>query len=227
MRPYVIVNVAMSADGKISTRERRQVRISGKQDFARVDRLKAGCDAVMVGIGTVLADDPSLTVKSEECRSYRRKQGRDDHPVRIVVDSSARTPPGASVLHKGEGKRVIAVSGRAGIEKIAVLGKKALVLVCGEDEVDLPVLMDELGSLGIRRIMVEGGGTLIAGLIRAGLVHEIYTFIGNILIGGKDAPTLSDGDGFIDESSFPRLSLLETHRIEDGILLRWKVKDPD
>ena len=78
MRPYVIVNIAMSADGKISTRERRQVRISGAQDFTRVDRLKAGCDAVMVGIGTVLADDPSLTVKSEECRKYRRKQGWDD-----------------------------------------------------------------------------------------------------------------------------------------------------
>ena len=78
MRPYVIVNIAMSADGKISTRERRQVRISGAQDFTRVDQLKAGCDAVMVGIGTVLADDPSLTVKSEECRTYRRNQGWND-----------------------------------------------------------------------------------------------------------------------------------------------------
>jgi len=227
MRPYVIVNVAMSADGKISTRERRQVRISGKQDFIRVDRLKAGCDAVMVGIGTVLADDPSLTVKSEECLTYRRKQGWDDHPVRIVVDSTARIPPEASVLHKGEGRRVIAVSGKAESAKIAVLKKKATVLVCGEVEVDLPELMDELGLMGIQRIMVEGGGTLIAGLIRAGLVHEINTYIGNILIGGKDAPTFSDGEGFIDESSFPRLSLLEVRPIEDGILLRWKVKAPD
>ena len=226
MRPYVIVNVAMSADGKISTRERRQVRISGQQDFTRVDRLKAGCDAVMVGIGTVLADDPSLTVKSEECRSYRREQGKDDHPVRIVVDSSARIPPDAAVLHKGEGKRVIAVSKKAGGDTIALLEKKASVIVSGEDEVDLPALMDELGSMGIHRIMVEGGGTLIAGLIRAGLVHEIYTYIGNILIGGKDAPTFNDGVGYTQESLFPRLSLLEVRRIEDGILLHWKVKGP-
>ena len=112
MRPYVIVNIAMSADGKISTRERRQVRISGAEDFTRVDRLKGGCDAVMVGIGTVLADDPSLTVKSEECRQYRRNRGWDEHPVRIVVDSAGRTPPDASILHKGEGTRVIAVSKR-------------------------------------------------------------------------------------------------------------------
>lgn len=226
MRPYVIVNVAMSADGKISTRERRQVRISGQQDFTRVDRLKAGCDAVMVGIGTVLADDPSLTVKSEECRSYRREQGKDDHPVRIVVDSSARIPPDAAVLHKGKGKRVIAVSKKAGGDTIALLEKKASVIVSGEDEVDLPALMDELGSMGIHRIMVEGGGTLIAGLIRAGLVHEIYTYIGNILIGGKDAPTFNDGVGYTQESLFPRLSLVEVRRIEEGILLHWKVESP-
>jgi len=226
MRPYVIVNVAMSADGKISTRERRQVRISGQQDFTRVDRLKAGCDAVMVGIGTVLADDPSLTVKSEEYRSYRREQGKDDHPVRIVVDSSARIPPDAAVLHKGEGKRVIAVSKKAGGDTIALLEKKASVIVSGEDEVDLPALMDELGSMGLHRIMVEGGGTLIAGLIRAGLVHEIYTYIGNILIGGKDAPTFNDGVGYTQESLFPRLSLVEVRRIEEGILLHWKVESP-
>jgi 2,5-diamino-6-(ribosylamino)-4(3H)-pyrimidinone 5'-phosphate reductase len=226
MRPYVVVNIAMSADGKISTRERRQVRISGTQDFTRVDRLKAGCDAIMVGIGTVLADDPSLTVKSEECLNYRRKQGWDDHPLRVVVDSSGATPPGASILHKGEGKRVVAVSKRADPIKISLLEKKATVLVAGKDEVDLVVLMDELGNLGVHRIMVEGGGTLIAGLVKAGLVNEIYTFIGNIIIGGKDAPTITDGEGFIKESEFARLTLLEASRIDNGILLHWKVKSP-
>jgi 2,5-diamino-6-(ribosylamino)-4(3H)-pyrimidinone 5'-phosphate reductase len=223
MRPYLIVNVAMSADGKISTRERRQVRISGSQDFTRVDRLKAGCDAIMVGIGTVLADDPSLTVKSEECRGYRRKHGWDENPVRIVVDSSGRTPYDSSVLNKGNGKRVVAVSGKADPEVLSVLNKKATVIVAGDDEVDLSLLMEHLGAMGIYRIMVEGGGTLIAGLIRAGLVNEIYTFIGNIIIGGKDAPTFADGEGFIQESAFPHLTLLEARRIENGILLHWIV----
>jgi 2,5-diamino-6-(ribosylamino)-4(3H)-pyrimidinone 5'-phosphate reductase len=226
MRPYVVVNIAMSADGKISTRERRQVRISGAEDFTRVDRLKAGCDAVMVGIGTVLADDPSLTIKSEECREYRRKKGWDEHPVRIVVDSSGRIPPEASILHKGEGKRVVAVSKRADAGKISLLKKKATVIVAGEDEVDLCALMNELGAMGIHRVMVEGGGTLIAGLIEAGLVNEIFTFIGNIIIGGKDSPTFADGEGFILESAFPRLTLLEACRIESGILLHWNVDNP-
>jgi 2,5-diamino-6-(ribosylamino)-4(3H)-pyrimidinone 5'-phosphate reductase len=226
MRPYVIVNIAMSADGKISTRERRQIRISGAEDFTRVDRLKGGCDAVMVGIGTVLADDPSLTIKSEECRKYRINRGWHEHPVRIVVDSAGRTPPDASILRKGEGTRVIAVSKRADAANISVLEKKATILVAGNDEVDLCALMDKLGTMGIRRLMVEGGGTLIAGLFKAGLVDEIYTFIGNIIIGGKDAPTFTDGEGFVLESGFPHLILQEARRIEQGILLHWMVENP-
>jgi 2,5-diamino-6-(ribosylamino)-4(3H)-pyrimidinone 5'-phosphate reductase len=75
--------------------------------------------------------------------------------------------------------------------------------------------------------MVEGGGTLIAGLMKAGLVNEIYTFIGNIIIGGKDAPTITDGEGFIKESEFTRLTLLEARRIDNGILLHWKVNGPE
>ena len=226
MRPNVVVNVAMSADGKISTRERRQVKISGVQDFERVDRLKADSDAVMVGIGTVLADDPSLTVKSEERRTARLHRGADEHPVRIVVDSSARIPLEASILHKGAGKRIVAVSGRADSKKITALQKYATVIIAGEDKVDLAMMMDNLGEMGIERVMVEGGGTLIAGLIRAGLVNEIYTFIGNMIIGGKESPTFVDGEGFLQESGFCRLTLIDTQRIESGVLLHWMVEKP-
>ncbi|RPI40295.1 MAG: 2,5-diamino-6-(ribosylamino)-4(3H)-pyrimidinone 5'-phosphate reductase [Methanoregulaceae archaeon] len=227
MRPYVVVNVAMSADGKLSTRERRQVKISGAQDFTRVDRLKAGSDAVMVGIGTILADDPSLTVKGEDCRQHRKNRGVCEHPVRIVVDSRARIPLEASILHKGNGLRIVAVSEKADPKKIAALKPVATVIVAGEEQVDLTTLMDELGTMGIRRLMVEGGGELIAGMIRARLVDEIYTFVGNMIIGGRDAPTLADGEGFLAEEEFPWLTLIETRRIEDGVLLHWKVGQPD
>lgn len=224
MRPYVVVNVAMSADGKLSTYERRQVKISGAGDFARVDVLKAGCDAVMVGIGTVLADDPSLTVKSEENRKSRLSRGISLHPTRIIVDSHARTPPGAKILHKEEGVRIIAVANQADPDRVAELRKHAIVIATGTGKVDLVAMMEELSRMGIRRILVEGGGTLIAGLIAAGLVDEITTFIGNIIIGGKDAPTLADGPGCTTESDFPRLTLIETRKMEDGVLLHWKVE---
>jgi 2,5-diamino-6-(ribosylamino)-4(3H)-pyrimidinone 5'-phosphate reductase len=120
----------------------------------------------------------------------------------------------------------VAVSESAGRNEVAALEEVATVVVAGKKEVDLAALMDRLGGMGIRRVMVEGGGQLIAGLLRAGLVDEIYTFIGNIIIGGGTAPTLADGEGFIREDEFPRLTLIETRRIEDGILLHWKVEHP-
>ncbi|MFA6363657.1 2,5-diamino-6-(ribosylamino)-4(3H)-pyrimidinone 5'-phosphate reductase [Methanoregula sp.] len=224
MRPSVVVNVAMSADGKLSTRERRQVKISGADDFARVDRLKAGCDAVMVGIGTVLADDPSLTVKNPDLKSRRQQEGKAEHPVRVIIDSRARISPDASVLNKGDGLRVVAVSGRADPGRVDVLRAKAAVIVAGDEEVDLARVLDELGAMGIRRLMVEGGGTLIAGLIRARLVNEIYTYVGSIVIGGKDSPTLADGPGWTQETEFARLVLADVTRMDDGILLHWTVK---
>lgn len=224
MRPRVIVNVAMSADGKLSTRERRQVKISGSEDFARVDRLKAGCDAVMVGIGTVLADDPSLTVKDPGLKAERQHEGWPEHPVRVVIDGRARTPTEAAILNKGDGLRVVAVSERADPARVAALRVKATVITAGKDEVDLSRVLDELGKLGIRRLMVEGGGTLIASFIRAGLVDELYTYIGSIVIGGKDAPTPADGEGWIREPDFARLVLAEATRMDDGVLLHWTVK---
>lgn len=226
MRPYTVINVAMSADGKLSTRERRQVKISGKHDFERVDLLKAGCDAVMVGIGTVLADDPSLTVKNEDLKKERKAQGKGEHPVRIVVDSAARISLTASVLNKGEGLRVVAVSDRADKAACEQLKEKATVVICGKNEVDLTELFEKLGEMGIRRLMVEGGGTLIAGLIAAGLADEIHTFVGNMIIGGKDAPTLADGPGWIKEEDFARLELAGTEQMDEGILIHWTVNYP-
>jgi len=224
MRPHVLVNVAMSADGKISTRERRQVKISGAADFLRVDRLRAASDGVMVGIGTVLADDPSLTVKSDELKRWRKAKGQDEHPIRVIVDSNAKIPLNASVLTKGEGKRVIGVSRQANLAKVAELKKMATVVVSGDKEVGLAQLLGELGAMGVQNLMVEGGGKLIAGLFSANLVDEIYTFVGNIIIGGMDAPTPVDGSGFLKDTEFTRLTLQEFFLTDDGMLLHWTVR---
>ncbi|OQB34955.1 MAG: 2,5-diamino-6-ribosylamino-4(3H)-pyrimidinone 5'-phosphate reductase [Euryarchaeota archaeon ADurb.Bin165] len=225
MRPYVIVNVAVSADGKLSTRERRQVKISGKDDFDRVDELKAGCDAIMVGIGTVLADDPSLTVKSDARIDARARNGKPEHPVRIVVDSKGRTPPDAKILHKGPGLRIIAVSDMASEGDVTALKQHAKVIHAGGEFVDLLILLEKLHEMGINRLMVEGGGTLIWGLLSAGLVDELLVFVGNIIIGGKDAPTLADGTGYIYEPDFISLELVHALPMEEGVLIHWKVKN--
>jgi 2,5-diamino-6-(ribosylamino)-4(3H)-pyrimidinone 5'-phosphate reductase len=222
-RPFIFINSAMSADGKLSTKERKQVKISGKLDFERVDELRANADAIMVGIGTVLADDPSLTVKSPERKAARKAAGKSENPVRIVVDSAARTPLDADIFKKGEGLRIIAVSNSAPAEKVKRLEEKALVIRTGAHRVDLTELAAKLREMGINILMVEGGATLNWGMISAGIVDEIYTFVGNLIIGGKTAPTFTDGEGF-SEAELLGLELLSAEKIEEGILLKWKIK---
>lgn len=220
-RPFVFINSAMSADGKISSVERKQVRISGKADLARVDALRAESDAVMVGIGTVLADDPGLRVKSESLRRTRCGQGKPENPLRVVADSLARTPPAAKVL--GEGC-LLSVSAAAPDDRLAGLRESCEIVRCGEETVDLLELMSVLHKRGVRRLMVEGGATLDWSLIQAGLVDELYVYVGALLIGGKDAPTLVDGEGFTQ--GFPRLKLISVELLDEGALMRWSVAKP-
>ncbi len=224
-RPFVFINAAMSADGKISTLERKQTKISGKEDFDRVDSLKAESDAIMVGIGTVLADNPSLTVKSEQRKEDRKIAGKDENPLRIVIDSRTRTPVDADILIKGEGKRLIVVSERAIVADVGLLGEKAEIMVCGKEEVDLRELLYLLWQRGVSRVMVEGGATLNWSLISQKLVDELYTYVGNIIIGGEHAPTLVDGKGFVKEGRQIKLELLRVERMDKGVLLRWRVRN--
>jgi 2,5-diamino-6-(ribosylamino)-4(3H)-pyrimidinone 5'-phosphate reductase len=223
-RPYTFINSAMSADGKISTKRRKQVKISGSADFDRVDELRATSDAVMVGIGTVLADDPSLTVKSEARRSRRVAQGLDENPARVVVDSQARTPPEADIFKKGAGRRIIVVSRAAPPERVAALGVKAEIIVAGETEVDLRQMASELKRRGIRRLMVEGGATLNYGMMSSRLVDELSVFVGNLIIGGRDAPTLMDGPGIAERPEAIGLKLIGYEPMDEGIVLTWKVQ---
>jgi len=222
-RPFTFINSAMSADGKISTRKRKQVKISGKADFDRVDELRAGADAVMVGIGTVLADDPSLTVKSEERRKRRLAGGHDENPARVIVDSSARIPLTADVFRKGTGKRIVVVSKAAPQDRVKALKSIAEVIVAGEREVDLREMALELKKQGINRLMVEGGATLNWSMARAGLVDEVSTFVGNLIIGGKDAPTFMDGEGIAERAEAIELELKKFEPVDEGIVLTWRV----
>ncbi len=223
-RPFTFINSAMSADGKISTKKRKQVKISGKADFDRVDELRAGVDAVMVGIGTVLADDPSLTVKSEERRKRRVARGLDENPARIVVDSMARIPPTADIFKKGPGKRIVVVSKAAPADRVELLKTKADVIVAGDREVDLAEMACELKKRGIDRLMVEGGATLNWAMTRAGLVDEISAFVGNIIIGGREAPTFMDGEGISDRTEAIELELKKFEPMDEGIVLTWHVR---
>lgn len=219
---YVIVNAAASADGKLSSRRREQIAISGADDFARVDRLRAESDAVAVGVGTVLADDPHLTVKDDELRAQRREDGRPANPARIVVDSSGRTPTDAAVLDDAA-TTYLCLSEAAPVDSRMELAEEAELITAGDDRVDLLRAFAALQEAGLEQIMVEGGGELIFSLFEAGLVDELRVFVGPKIIGGRDAPTLADGEGFIAE--FPELDLESVDQLDDGVVLTWRVAD--
>jgi 2,5-diamino-6-(ribosylamino)-4(3H)-pyrimidinone 5'-phosphate reductase len=215
---HVLVNAATSVDGKLSTRERRQVRISGTADFARVDRLRAEADAVAVGAGTVLADDPSL-VRHDE--THRERVGKSGPPARVAFDSRLRTPADAALLD-GEPTTYLCHAADAPPERRERLRTAGATLVqAGTERVDLAPALDALERAGIDRLLVEGGGELIFSLFEAELVDELSVYVGSILVGGRDAPTLADGEGFL--GAFPSLALEGVERVDDGVVLSYSV----
>lgn len=218
---HVRVNAAMSVDGKLSSRRRDQLAISGPEDFSRVDRLRAEHDAVMVGVGTVLADDPSLTVAHADLVADREERGDPPQPARVVADSRARTPPDASILDDAARTYVLVADSAPAARVEAIETTGADVVVEGDERVDLTAALTALEAAGIERLMVEGGGELLFSLFEADLVDALSVYVGSMVIGGRDAPTLADGEGFVDE--FSSLSIESVERVDDGVLLTYSI----
>ena len=215
---HVAVNAAMSVDGKLASRTRTQLAISGPADFDRVDRLRAECDAIMVGVGTVLADDPSLTV--DEPDPEQPAADRPENPVRVVADSRARTPPDANLLDDAA-ETIVLVSEAVPTEHVTSLSAAgASIIEAGTNRVDLDAAFQELKASGIEHLLVEGGGELIYSLFEADLVDELSVYVGPLIIGGRDAPTLADGTGFV--SDYPELELTAVERLDDGVVLSFE-----
>ena len=195
----------MTADGKLAGRRRRQIRISSPEDLERVRALRASSDAILVGIGTILSDDPHLTLK-----------GDGKNPIRVVLDSRGRTPENARVLN-GEAPTIIATSEDCDREWI-----NADVIRTGRNRVDLKGLLVSLYDRGVRNLLVEGGGEVVWSFFEADFVDEYSVFVGGLIVGGRTAPTPVDGEGFEDEEA-PHLRLKGCERLGDGVLLTYEV----
>lgn len=210
MATRVIVNCAMSADGKIALRTRRQTKISNEADRRRVHQLRNRCDAILVGIETVLADDPKLTVNPKYVKKPRQ-------PVRIVLDSNGRTPPGALVLD-GSAKTIIVTN-----EKCRRVFRNAETIRCGKKEVDLGKLMAILEGRGARSVLVEGGSKVIWSFLSSRIADEVNIFIGSMVIGGEKSPTPAGGEGAQNERAIVALRLKSIRALGNGILVRYEV----
>ena len=210
--PYVILNAAMTLDGKIAT-VAGDSKISCERDLNRVHGLRASVDAVMVGVGTVLADDPLLTV--------RRVRGKN--PARVIVDGEARTPTDARVLDDSA-KTIIAVSKRAPKRKLEELcATGAEVIVVGDRGVNLRGLLERLHQLGVRKLLLEGGSTLNWGMLKRGLVDELRVAVAPRIVGGSKAKPLVGGAGFAEVRDGVKLKLLNVKKIGNDLLLTYRV----
>lgn len=211
MSPHVIINCAMSVDGKIALPSRKQTHISNEEDMKRVHELRNKCDAILVGIGTILSDDPKLTVKKSYVPNPKQ-------PVRIVLDSKGRIPRNAEVLSP-DSPTIVVVSEEC---KREIEG--AETIVCGKERIDLRSLLGILEKKGIRTLLVEGGETVIWSFLRERLAHEFYVFVGSMIIGGKNSPTPAGGEGVKNEEEMIPLTLKSMKNLGNGVLLHYGVE---
>lgn len=220
MRPYVILNAAMTLDGKIATATGSS-NISGEKDLERVHEIRKECDAIMVGIGTVMADDPRLTVHKIDARP-------EDNPVRVVVDSRCRTPADARITN-GDAKTIIAGANEykeefMKSETYETLKKRGVkFFFSGDRRVDLKALMNYLHEEGIEKLMLEGGATLNFSMIRLGLIDEISICVAPMVVGGADAKTFFDGDGFNTMDESVKLELIDYYPLDKDFILNYRV----
>ena len=222
--PYVVMKYAMTADGKIATRTGASKWITGEAARQKVQELRWSYMGILAGIGTVLADDPLLTV---------RKEGRRN-PIRIICDSRLRLPLDSKLCRTADQVPVIAAcaSGAAAVDPEFTARKKALeergvrVLEVPDspEKVNLRELMRLLGRENIDSILLEGGGRLNESALRAGIVREIREFIAPKLFGGGGRSPVEGPGVETPDQAFP-LELTEISRIEEDLLLSWKVID--
>lgn len=213
--PFVMMKTAMTLDGKIATRTNASKWITGEQSRRYVHELRHQVSGIMVGIGTILADDPLLTTRLED------RRGLD--PLKIIVDSNARTPLSSKILHlPSDAKTLIAVTEQAEIEKRSRLenaGAEVLVLPSKKGRVDLKALMNELGRRKIDSILLEGGSELNYAALEEEIVDKVYSFIAPKIVGGVTAktPVGGHGKGGMDEAI--RLRFTDTHLFGEDIMI--------
>ncbi|MCL5963321.1 MAG: 2,5-diamino-6-(ribosylamino)-4(3H)-pyrimidinone 5'-phosphate reductase [Candidatus Thermoplasmatota archaeon] len=211
MRPYIHINCAMSLDGKISYPSGKSLAISDEEDMARVHELRNSYDGIIVGANTVINDDPSLKVKDKYVK-------RVNHPARIVLDNTGRIPLTARIFD-GTVRTILVTSGKNNHTY-----SRIEVIYAGIDKIYLETAMNELVNKGIKKLLVEGGGDVIWSFVSSGMFDVITVFMANIIIGGKNTPTMAGGPGIISESDIVKLNLKEVSVKKNGILLTYEPK---
>jgi len=214
-KPYIILSAAMTIDGKISSKN-GDSEISDKEDWKEVHKIRTQVDAIMVGKSTILRDNPKLHIKFYQHTGY----------YRIVIDSNLSTPIDSQIINfKPEMyPTIICTTENVTEDKIKRFkAKNVNVIKSGKgDQVDVKILMEKLYNFGIRSILLEGGGNLNWSFLKEDLVDEIRVFVAPWIVGGKDAISVAEGEGFTKMIEAPRFKLVNIRQRENYVILKYK-----
>jgi 5-amino-6-(5-phosphoribosylamino)uracil reductase len=216
-RPYVLLSVAMSVDGCIDDATDSRLILSNDADLDRVDEVRAGSDAILVGAGTIRRDNPALLVRSAARRSGRVARGLPASPARVTITGNGDLDPAARFFTAGEGARLIYVPAaqQDRIRERLALGDGVEVVGAG-DPLSLGAVLADLAGRGVRRLMVEGGGAVLAQFLAEGLADELNLVIAPVFVGDPAAPHIVGSRG-----AGNRMHLAEARLIGDVVLLRY------
>ena len=220
-RPYVLLSVAMSVDGCIDDATDARLILSNDADLDRVDEVRAGSDAILVGAGTIRRDNPALLVRSSARRSARVARGLPASPARVTVTASGDLDPAARFFTAGEGARLIYVPDA---EQDRIQGQLAqtadaaagIEVIGAGDPLSIRAVLADLAGRGVRRLMVEGGGIVLAQFLAEGLADELDLVVAPVFVGDPAAPRLTGSAG-----TGKRMHLAEARLIGDVVLLRY------
>jgi len=204
----------MSADGKIALPTKKQLKISCEEDIERMFKLRNQSDAVLVGINTILSDNPKLTVKEKYVNNPKQ-------PIRIILDSNCKTPLDALAVNK-QAKTLIITSGKCSKK----FNDNVEVIQCKTDKegfIELKSLLDLLYNRKIKTLMVEGGSTVIWNFLYQRLVDDFYVYMAPIIVGGINTPTMANGKGIEDIDELISLKIVNLKRLGPGVLFHFKM----
>lgn len=222
-RPYVLLSCAMSIDGHIDDVTETRLVLSNAEDLDRVDAERAECDAILVGAATVRRDNPRLLVRSPGRRAARVARGLPPHPLKVALTTSGLDPDLAFFTAEGE---KLVYCPRTAAEKVRRdVGGRATVVgvgtpLGGEGGLDLGAALDDLGSRGVRRLMVEGGSSVHTGFLTGGFADEIQLAVAPFFVGQDEAPRFVTAGRF-PQDALHRMTLAEVRPVGDVALLRY------
>lgn len=221
-RPHTTVILAMSVDGKIADKLRSPARFSSQQDQEHLEQQVAIMDGVLFGAGTLNAYGTTIRITNSELLETRKQQGKPPQPAQIVVSGSGKLNPHCRFFQQSVPHWLLTTTQGQEFWKTRTEFETIIIADDNTDQIDWLIAFQKLQELGLNRLGILGGGTLVSALLKQNLIDEIWLTICPLILGGQNSPTPADGEGFLS-SVAPRLQLLEVKPVGQEVFLHYQV----